>query len=162
MKRVSGGLLVQEIDRITAEDDAWNVVTDRAPTEDEAAALRFAWRVCGHVKSNAIVLARCGLNPEEPEGAPKPGYRLVGMGAGQTNRVGSARIAIDQANDLARGSVLASDAFFPKPDGPATAAEAGITAIVQPGGSVEDDKVIEVCNRYDLAMVFTQRRHFRH
>ncbi|MBW3623006.1 MAG: bifunctional phosphoribosylaminoimidazolecarboxamide formyltransferase/IMP cyclohydrolase [Armatimonadetes bacterium] len=161
-KPISGGLLVQEADRITAEDDGWTVVTKRAPTEEEAAALRFVWRVCLHVKSNAVALARAGLNPEEPEGEPRPGYRLVGMGAGQPNRVLSTRIAIEQANELARGAVLASDAFFPKPDGPETAAEAGITAIIQPGGSVEDEKAIEVCNRYDVAMVFTGRRHFRH
>jgi phosphoribosylaminoimidazolecarboxamide formyltransferase/IMP cyclohydrolase len=125
-------------------------------------ALRFAWRVCSHVKSNSIVLARAGLNPDEPEGAPKPGYWIVGMGAGQPNRVASVRIALEQANELSKGAVLASDAFFPKPDGPETAAEAGVTAIIQPGGSVEDEKSIEVCNRYGLAMVFTGRRHFRH
>jgi phosphoribosylaminoimidazolecarboxamide formyltransferase/IMP cyclohydrolase len=161
-KRVSGGLLVQERDAIGDADDEWRVVTRRAPSEEEAAALRFAWRVCVHVKSNAIVLARAGLNPEDPDGEPKPGFRMVGMGAGQPNRVNPVRLAIEQANELARGSVLASDAFFPKPDGPETAAHAGVTAIIQPGGSVEDEKAIEVCNRYDVAMVFTGRRHFRH
>ncbi len=162
LKRVTGGLLIQERDQLTAADDDWTVVSDRAPSEDEAAALRFAWRVCAHVKSNAIVLARCGLNPDEPDGAAKAGVRMVGMGAGQPNRVLPVRLAIEQANDLAKGAVLASDAFFPKPDGPETAALAGITAIIQPGGSVEDDKAVEVCNQYGMAMVFTGRRHFRH
>jgi phosphoribosylaminoimidazolecarboxamide formyltransferase/IMP cyclohydrolase len=161
-KRVTGGLLVQERDAMGAEDDAWKIVTDRAPTKEEEAALRFAWRVCSHVKSNSIVLARAGLNPDEPDGVPKTGYWMVGMGAGQPNRVASTRIAIEQANELSKGAVLASDAFFPKPDGPETAAEAGVTAIIQPGGSVEDEKSIEVCNRYGMAMVFTGRRHFRH
>jgi phosphoribosylaminoimidazolecarboxamide formyltransferase/IMP cyclohydrolase len=108
----------------------------------------FAWRVVKHVKSNAIVMAKDGA--------------LRGVGAGQMNRVRSVRLAIEQAAEHASGCVLASDAFFPFPDGPETAAKAGITAIIQPGGSVKDDEVVAVCDDYNIAMVFTGVRHFRH
>jgi phosphoribosylaminoimidazolecarboxamide formyltransferase/IMP cyclohydrolase len=114
----------------------------------ELAALKFAWVLCKHVKSNAIVLAK--------ESA------LVGVGAGQMSRVDSVEIAVNKAGARSYGSVLASDAFFPFPDGPEAAAEAGVTALIQPGGSVKDSEVIAVCDRRNLAMVFTGVRHFRH
>src|SRR5581483_9819101 len=128
-KRVGGGLVVQDRDA-TASGEVKNgkVVTQRAPTPDEIASLELAWRVCKHVKSNAIVLA-------------KP-HRTVGVGAGQMSRVVSVQIAVEKAGAEARGSVMASDAFFPFPDGLEAAAKAGITAVAQPGGSVKDADVI--------------------
>ena len=153
VKQVSGGLLLQDRDA-TAKDEVrlGRVVTQRAPTADEIAALTFGWAVCKHVKSNAIVLAR-------GDGGT---LRTVGVGAGQMSRVISVDIAARKAGDLASGSVLASDAFFPFPDGVERAAEAGVRAIAQPGGSVRDDEVIAAANRADIAMVFTSVRHFRH
>jgi phosphoribosylaminoimidazolecarboxamide formyltransferase / IMP cyclohydrolase len=157
-RQVSGGILIQDKDtgRITAQD--LRVVTDRAPTEVELADLLFAWTVAKHVKSNAIVYARNGAT--------------VGIGAGQMSRVDSTRIAARKALDMAealgltepptRGSTVASDAFFPFPDGLLAAAEAGATAFIQPGGSVRDDEVIAAANEAGLAMVFTGMRHFRH
>lgn len=145
---VEGGLLLQSPDLHRLNPEDLKVVSKRQPTTEEIEELLFAWRAVKHVKSNAIVLTR--------------DKALVGVGAGQMNRVGSVKIAAAQAGDLAKGAVLASDAFFPKPDGPQEAAEAGITAIIQPGGSVEDPNVIEVADRYNLAMVFTGVRHFRH
>jgi len=124
------------------------VATKRAPTSDEMRSLEFAWRVCKHVKSNAIVLAR--------------GEATVGVGAGQMSRVVSVELACSKAGDKARGSALASDAFFPFPDGIEVAAKAGVTAIAQPGGSVNDAKVIAAADGMQLAMVFTGVRHFRH
>ena len=148
LRRVSGGLLAQDSDPITADGAVWRVVTDRAPTEEQIASLRFAWQACAFVKSNAIVLVQ--------------GQTLVGMGAGQPSRVDATDLAARKAGARARGSVLASDAFFPKPDGIETAAAAGVVAIVQPGGSQGDDECIAAANRLGLAMVFTGRRHFRH
>lgn len=145
---VRGGLLVQDRDAELESGEPMNVVTDRAPTEEELDQLRFAWSVVKHVKSNAIVLAT-------DDGT-------VGVGAGQTNRVGAARIAIEQAGLRARGSVMASDAFFPMPDTIEIAAEAGITAIVQPGGSIRDSDCIEAANKFGIAMVCTGVRHFKH
>ncbi|MBX5436379.1 MAG: bifunctional phosphoribosylaminoimidazolecarboxamide formyltransferase/IMP cyclohydrolase [Alicyclobacillaceae bacterium] len=145
-RRVSGGLLIQEVDRAAGGD--WRVVTERAPSEAEWQALQFAWRVVKYVKSNAIVLATR--------------TRTTGIGAGQMNRVGSARIAIEQAGPLARESVMASDAFFPMPDTVEAAAAAGVRAIVQPGGSIRDDDSIQAANRHGIAMVFTGERHFLH
>lgn len=157
-RQVAGGFLVQGRDsgRIGAAD--LRCVTERAPTGTELSDLMFAWRVAKHVKSNAIVYAR--------EGA------TVGIGAGQMSRVDSTRIAARKAEDMAqvlglhepltRGAVVASDAFFPFADGLLTAVEAGATAIIQPGGSMRDDEVIEAANRAGLAMVFTGQRHFRH
>jgi phosphoribosylaminoimidazolecarboxamide formyltransferase/IMP cyclohydrolase len=145
---VSGGLLVQEPDRHVLRREDCRVVTERAPTEDEWARLLFAWTVVKHVKSNAIVLTRDD--------------QTVGVGAGQMNRVGAARIAIEQAGDLARGAVLASDAYFPMRDTVDTAAAAGVTAIIQPGGSIRDAESIAAANEAGLAMVFTGVRHFRH
>jgi phosphoribosylaminoimidazolecarboxamide formyltransferase/IMP cyclohydrolase len=124
------------------------VVTKRAPTPEELASLEFAWRVCKHVKSNAIILAK--------------GTRTVGVGAGQMSRVVSVQIACEKAGPEAAGSVLASDAFFPFPDGVEAAAAKGIKAVAQPGGSVKDADVVAAADRLGLAMVLTGYRHFRH
>jgi len=148
-KRVGGGIVVQDRDATgPGEVMAAKVVTKRAPTEAELRALDFAWRVAKHVKSNAIVLGTGG--------------ETVGVGAGQMSRVESVRIAISKAADKAKGSVLASDAFFPFPDGLELALAAGITAVVQPGGSVKDADVIAAADKAGAAMVFTGARHFRH
>jgi phosphoribosylaminoimidazolecarboxamide formyltransferase/IMP cyclohydrolase len=148
-KRVGGGLVVQDRDATAAgEVLAGKVATKRPPTDDEKRGLEFAWRVCKHVKSNAIVLAR--------------GEVTVGVGAGQMSRVISVQIACEKAGDKAKGSVLASDAFFPFPDGVEAAAKAGVTAIAQPGGSVNDAHVIAAADAAGMAMVLTGVRHFRH
>ncbi|MBX3247594.1 MAG: bifunctional phosphoribosylaminoimidazolecarboxamide formyltransferase/IMP cyclohydrolase [Myxococcales bacterium] len=148
-KRVSGGLVVQDRDATArAEVSSGRVVTARAPSAEELAALELAWRVCKHVKSNAIVLAK--------------GNVTVGVGAGQMSRVLAVEIAAQKAGELARGSVMASDAFFPFPDGVEAAAKAGVTAIAQPGGSKKDDDVIAAADRAGIAMIFTGVRHFRH
>ena len=148
IKSITGGLLVQTADALVEDRNEWQVVTKREPTEREWSDLMFAWRVVKHVKSNAIVLARDGVT--------------VGIGAGQMNRAISVKIAVEHAGEKARGAALASDAFFPHPDGPEYAAKAGVTAIIQPGGSKRDEDVIAVANEYDIAMVFTGARHFRH
>ncbi|QSB48974.1 bifunctional phosphoribosylaminoimidazolecarboxamide formyltransferase/IMP cyclohydrolase [Parageobacillus toebii] len=145
---VQGGLLVQETDTHTLDDAEIKVVTKREPTEQEWEALRFAWKVVKHVKSNAIVLAKDGMT--------------IGIGAGQMNRVGAAKIAIEQAGEKAKGAVLASDAFFPMDDTVEAAAKAGITAIIQPGGSIRDADSIKKADEYGIAMVFTGIRHFKH
>jgi phosphoribosylaminoimidazolecarboxamide formyltransferase/IMP cyclohydrolase len=148
-KRVSGGLVVQDRDATAAgEVTRGKVATRRAPTAEELASLEFAWRVCKHVKSNAIVLAR--------------GEVTVGVGAGQMSRVVSVQIACEKAGDKSRGSVLASDAFFPFPDGVEAAVRAGVTAIAQPGGSVKDADVVAAADAAGVAMVLTGVRHFRH
>jgi len=148
-KRVGGGLVMQDRDATgPSEVRAGKVVTQRAPTDEEFQALDFAWRVCKHVKSNAIVFAK-------PD-------RTVGVGAGQMARVTAVGIAAQKASELSRGAVMASDAFFPFPDGIEAAAQAGITAVVQPGGSKGDDAVIAAADAAGLAMVFTGVRHFRH
>ena len=150
-KRVRGGLLVQDFDTELELREDMQVMTRRKPSEREWGELLFAMRVCKHVRSNAIVLAK--------------GVGTVGIGAGQMSRVDSVRIAVDKAaaasNDLG-GAVLASDAFFPFADGPQLAIDAGVRAIIQPGGSQRDREVIEACDAADVAMVFTARRHFRH
>ena len=145
---VKGGILVQTSDdgRVTEED--LQVVTNRKPTVEEIEDLLFTWKAVKHVKSNAIVL---GKNKQ-----------TIGIGAGQMNRVGAAKIAIEQAGEKANGAVLASDAFFPMPDTVEEAAKAGITAIIQPGGSKRDQDSIDVCNEHGIAMVFTNMRHFKH
>jgi phosphoribosylaminoimidazolecarboxamide formyltransferase/IMP cyclohydrolase len=148
LRSVPGGLLLQSRDLHDADPRGWKVVTRRAPTADELEALSFAWSVVKHVKSNAIVLAHRDVT--------------VGIGMGQTNRVDSVRIAAQRAGEKARGAALASDAFFPFPDGVEAAIAAGITAVAQPGGSVRDDEVIAAADRADVAMVFTGVRHFRH
>lgn len=148
MKKVSGGLLIQEADVETAKRDDMKVVTKRQPTAEEWEQLLFAWKVVKHVKSNAIVVA--GDN------------QTFGVGAGQMNRVGSAQIALEQAGDKAKGAVLSSDAFFPFRDTLDAAAKAGITAIIQPGGSVRDEESIQAADEHGIAMVFTGMRHFKH
>ncbi|MEC0094337.1 bifunctional phosphoribosylaminoimidazolecarboxamide formyltransferase/IMP cyclohydrolase [Paenibacillus macquariensis] len=145
---IDGGMVVQESDVHSVNVAELNVVTDRKPTEDELKQLLFGWKVVKHVKSNAIVLAADNMT--------------VGVGAGQMNRVGSAKIAIEQAGDKAKGSVLASDAFFPMGDTVEFAAKAGITAIIQPGGSIKDEESIKAANEHGIAMVFTGVRHFKH
>ncbi|VTR92243.1 purine biosynthesis protein purh : Bifunctional purine biosynthesis protein PurH OS=Desulfotomaculum ruminis (strain ATCC 23193 / DSM 2154 / NCIB 8452 / DL) GN=purH PE=3 SV=1: MGS: AICARFT_IMPCHas [Gemmata massiliana] len=147
-RRVDGGLLVQARDYGADKPDAWKVVTKRKPTEAEFNALYFSWFVCKHVKSNAIVLAR--------------DTQVVGVGAGQMSRVVSVEIAVKKAGEKSKGSVLASDAFFPFPDNVHAAAAAGVTAIIQPGGSVKDPDSIAACDEHGIAMLFTGVRHFRH
>lgn len=147
-RRVDGGLLVQTRDVGADNPDTWKCVTKRKPTEAEFHALHFAWFVCKHVKSNAIVLAK--------------DTHVVGVGAGQMSRVVSVEIAVKKAGDKSKGSVLASDAFFPFPDNVHAAAAAGVTAIIQPGGSVKDKDSIDACDQHGIAMLFTGVRHFRH
>lgn len=148
-KRVGGGLVVQARDATAASEvTSGKVVTKRAPTADELRSLEFAWRVCKHVKSNAIVLAK--------------GEHTVGVGAGQMSRVISVQIACEKAGQESKGSVLASDAFFPFPDGLERAAQHGITAVAQPGGSVKDADVIAAADALGVAMITTGIRHFRH
>jgi phosphoribosylaminoimidazolecarboxamide formyltransferase/IMP cyclohydrolase len=151
VKRVRGGLLVQDRDTGLELRDEMGVVTRRRPSEEEWGEMLFAMRACKHVHSNAIVLAR--------------GLATAGIGAGQMSRVDSVRIAVDKARvaglDL-EGAAMASDAFFPFADGPQTAIEAGVRAIIQPGGSQRDVDVVEACDAAGVAMVFTARRHFRH
>ena len=148
MRSVRGGLLVQTPDRVIADESAWRVVTRRAPTEEERRSLAFAWRAVKHVKSNAIVLAQ--------------GTATVGVGAGQMNRVDSVYLAARRAGERARGAVMGSDAFFPFTDGIEAAAAAGVTACIQPGGSLRDDDAIAAADRTGMAMIFTGERHFRH
>ncbi|MFD2629555.1 bifunctional phosphoribosylaminoimidazolecarboxamide formyltransferase/IMP cyclohydrolase [Oceanobacillus kapialis] len=145
---VKGGLLVQDSDNgeVTREDIT--IPTKRQPTDKELTDLLFAWKAVKHVKSNAIVLAKDN--------------QTVGVGAGQMNRIGSANIAIEQAGEKAKGAVLASDAFFPMPDTVEAAAKAGVTAIIQPGGSKRDQDSIDVCNEHGITMVYTGMRHFKH
>jgi phosphoribosylaminoimidazolecarboxamide formyltransferase / IMP cyclohydrolase len=148
VRPIAGGLLVQTIDCDPADPTSWRVVTAREPNAQEIDDLAFAWHAVRHVKSNAIVLAR--------------DRALTGVGSGQPNRLESVRIAVDKAGERASGSVLASDAFFPFPDGLETAIAAGVTAAIQPGGSVRDEAVIAAADRAGVAMVFTGTRHFRH
>jgi phosphoribosylaminoimidazolecarboxamide formyltransferase/IMP cyclohydrolase len=151
IKRVRGGILVQDRDTGMEERELMSVATERKPSEEEWGELLFAMRVCKHVRSNAIVLSR--------------GLGTAGIGAGQMSRVDSVRIAIDKAAAAGRaldGAVLASDAFFPFADGPQLAIDAGVRAIIQPGGSQRDLEVVEACDAAGVAMVFTARRHFRH
>jgi phosphoribosylaminoimidazolecarboxamide formyltransferase / IMP cyclohydrolase len=148
LKNISGGMLVQDADLRLLADADLKVVTKRAPTSEETRALLFAWKVCKHVKSNAIVYARDG--------------QTVGVGAGQMSRVDAAKIGAMKAQLPLKGTVAASDAFFPFPDGVEEIAKAGATAIIQPGGSQRDPEVIEAADRLGLAMLFTGVRHFRH
>ncbi|MFP3916411.1 bifunctional phosphoribosylaminoimidazolecarboxamide formyltransferase/IMP cyclohydrolase [Lysinibacillus telephonicus] len=148
MVSVEGGLLVQEDDKFGFADADIKVATDREPTEEEWKALKLGWAVVKHVKSNAIVVTDTQMT--------------LGVGAGQMNRVGAAKIALEQAGEKAKGAVLASDAFFPMSDTVETAAAAGITAIIQPGGSIKDQDSIDKANEYGIAMVFTGVRHFKH
>ncbi|HUW84087.1 MAG TPA: bifunctional phosphoribosylaminoimidazolecarboxamide formyltransferase/IMP cyclohydrolase [Phycisphaerae bacterium] len=148
VKPLGQAVLVQTVDAQPISGESWQVVTRREPTDAEMVDLRFAWLVCKHVKSNAIVIAK--------------GQALAGAGAGQTSRVMSCRIAAELAGERVKGAVAASDAYFPFPDGPAALAKAGVTAIVQPGGSKGDQATIDFCNEHDVAMVFTGTRHFLH
>ncbi len=147
-RAAGGGVLLMTSDVEPDDPVPWRTVTQREPTEQERADLAFAWRIARHVKSNAIVLARDGA--------------IVGVGAGQMNRVQSARLAVEQAGQKAAGAVCASDAFFPFPDGVETCLQAGVTAVVEPGGSRNDADVIAAVDAAGAAMVFTGRRHFRH
>lgn len=148
VKKVSGGLLVQTEDDLIEEETTYTVVTKVQPTKEQWDALRFAWKLVKHVKSNAILIAKDN--------------RTLGVGAGQMNRVGSAKIALEEAGAEAKGAVLASDAFFPFGDTVATAAEHGIAAIIQPGGSIRDEESIANADKAGIAMVFTHVRHFKH
>ena len=147
-KRIGGGLLVQTFDEMDEDRDKLQTVTQRRPTLEELTDLLFAWRAVRHVKSNAVVLAKK--------------HAMVGMGAGQPSRVVSVEVALRKAGERAPLSVMASDAYFPFPDGIQIAAQAGVTAIIQPGGSIRDEMAIEVADRHHMAMVFTGRRHFKH
>jgi phosphoribosylaminoimidazolecarboxamide formyltransferase / IMP cyclohydrolase len=148
-RQVAGGLLVQDRDAVLDDRATMTVATEREPSDGEWEQMLFAWRVCRHVKSNAIVLAKDGAT--------------VGIGAGQMSRVDSVRIAVEKSHlETLSETVLASDAFFPFADGPQLAIDAGVRAIIQPGGSVRDDEVIAAANAAGVAMVLTQRRHFRH
>ena len=148
VRSVAGGFLVQTRDTTTSAAAAGRVASKRAPTAAELVDLDFAWRVAKHVKSNAIVFAGGG--------------RTLGIGAGQMSRVDSVRLAISKARAPLKGSVLASDAFFPFRDNIDEAAKAGITAIIQPGGSVRDDEVLAAADEYGMAVVLSGERHFRH
>jgi phosphoribosylaminoimidazolecarboxamide formyltransferase/IMP cyclohydrolase len=148
LRQISGGILCQTADDLPDDESLWQVVTDVQPNDVQLADIRFAWSVCRHVKSNAIVLVR--------------DRALVGVGAGQMSRVDAVEIAIRKAGERARGGVLASDAFFPFEDSIHHSAAAGVAAVIQPGGSRRDDEVIAACNRYGMPMTFTGRRHFRH
>lgn len=148
IRSVNQGLLHQSVDLGDPTDATWKVVTTRKPSESELESLRFAWKACQHVKSNAIVFVQ--------------GKATVGIGGGQPNRVDCVRIAAQRAGDKSRGAVMASDAFFPFPDSVEEAAKAGITAIIAPGGSLRDEDAIETANAHQQAMVFTGVRHFRH
>ena len=147
-RRVPGGLLVQEGDTINEDEIPLRVVTKRPPTAEEMDDLKFAWRAVKHIKSNAIVMVKNNT--------------ILGMGAGQPNRVVSVFLSKEKAGEGARGAVLASDAMFPFPDSVEQAAAAGVSAIIQPGGSVRDDESIAAADKHGLAMVFTGIRHFLH
>ena len=148
IKKLVGGFLVQDRDLEACDPSQLKTVTKRAPTAEELDGLLFAERVAKHVKSNAIVIAK--------------GKRVLGVGAGQMSRVDSVKLAVEKSGDEVQGAVLASDAFFPFPDGPEAAIQSGVAALLQPGGSVRDEAVIETCDKLGAAMVFTGTRHFRH
>jgi phosphoribosylaminoimidazolecarboxamide formyltransferase/IMP cyclohydrolase len=148
LRSLLGGVLLQESDDLAVEPETWRVASQRQPSEEEWLDLRFAWKIVRHVRSNAIVVASDG--------------QTLGIGAGQTNRVGSARLALEAAGDGAKGAVLASDGFFPFADTIRMAAAYGIRAVIQPGGSVRDDDSIAECDAHGLAMLITGRRHFLH
>jgi phosphoribosylaminoimidazolecarboxamide formyltransferase/IMP cyclohydrolase len=152
-KKITGGMLVQTRDLIGLNEDQWKVVTKRAPSEPEMADLRLAWLICKHTKSNAITICRDGMS--------------LGNGAGQMSRVKSCDLAIQLAResghgDRLTGAVAAGDAFFPVPDGPQKLIDAGITAIIHPGGSNRDADTIAACDAADVAMILTGTRHFKH
>ena len=148
LRPIDGGMLVQTTDDVPVDIEHWSVVTDAKPTDEQWDDIKFAWQVCAAVSSNAVVYAK--------------DRQAFGIGAGQQNRLDSSRIAAERSAGRAEGGVCASDAFFPFRDGLDAAVEAGIRAVVQPGGSVRDDEVIAAANEAGIAMVFTGRRHFRH
>jgi phosphoribosylaminoimidazolecarboxamide formyltransferase/IMP cyclohydrolase len=148
VRSIAGGLLVQDADVAAEDETAWTVPTKAQPDAATLDELRFAWRACKHVKSNAIVLTR--------------GRAVVGVGAGQMSRVDSVRLAVDKAGGRSTGALLASDAFFPFRDGPDAALDAGVVALIQPGGSLRDAEVVAACDERNVPMVLTGRRHFRH
>lgn len=149
MKKVAGGLLVQDMDnRLLKETQPWKVVTSREPSEKELEDLLFAWKVVKHTKSNGIAIAR--------------DKQSLGIGPGQVNRIWAVEHAVKRSGNKVKGAVLASDAFFPFDDCVEAAAKAGITAIIQPGGSVKDQLSIDACNRHGITMLFTGMRHFKH
>jgi len=148
LKKVAGGILVQTPDESVTEEGNFKVVTERTPTLEELTDLLFAWRCVRHVTSNAIVLVK--------------GLASVGVGPGQLSRVVAVEVAVRKAGENARLAVMASDAYFPFPDGIEVAARAGVTAIIQPGGSLRDAMMIETANKHRMAMLFTGRRHFKH
>lgn len=148
LRPIEGGMLVQQADILPDLEQDWEIVTEQDPEEEIWRDMQFGWDLVRHVKSNAIVICR--------------DQALVGVGAGQMSRVDSVEIALEKAGDRAKGAVLASDAFFPFPDSIHRAAQAGITTIVQPGGSRRDNEVIEACDQHGIAMVFTELRHFKH
>src|SRR5690606_20371679 len=148
VRSIAGGLLVQTADVVSMDRSAWSVVTEREPSESEWRDLELAWRLVARVTSNTIVLVKDG--------------QAVGIGAGQQNRRDAGRIAAEKAAGRAVGGACASDAFFPFRDGLDAAAEAGATAVIQPGGSIRDQEVIDAANEYGMAMVFTGERHFKH
>jgi phosphoribosylaminoimidazolecarboxamide formyltransferase/IMP cyclohydrolase len=148
MKKVAGGLLVQEYNTELFNENELKCVTEKQPTTKEMEDMKFAMKVVKYTKSNAIVVVK--------------DMATIGVGPGQTNRVTSAKIAIDYGGDRTKGAVLSSDAYFPFPDTVEAAAAAGITAIIQPGGSIRDQESIDACNKHGIAMVFTGMRHFKH
>jgi phosphoribosylaminoimidazolecarboxamide formyltransferase/IMP cyclohydrolase len=148
MHKIVGGMLVQQRDLLGVDEASWKVVSNRKPTQKEMADLKFAWLVCKHVKSNAIVVAKDGM--------------LMGAGAGQMDRPSAARLAISKAGERVRGCVAASDAFFPFPDAPQLLLEAGVTAIIHPGGSLRDQETLDAVNKANAAIVITGQRHFKH
>jgi phosphoribosylaminoimidazolecarboxamide formyltransferase/IMP cyclohydrolase len=148
VRQISGGFLVQDPHHFASTRNDWRVVTKAAPTPEQWVDLELAWRICGHVKSNSIVLVK--------------DRQAVGIGAGQQNRVESGEIAAKKAAGRARGGACASDAFYPFEDGIEAAAAAGVAAVIQPGGSMRDDAIIEKADELGLAMVFTGERHFLH
>jgi phosphoribosylaminoimidazolecarboxamide formyltransferase/IMP cyclohydrolase len=148
LHKIVGGYLVQQRDLSGLNESDWKVATHRPPTAAELTDLRFAWLICKHVKSNAIVLAKDQM--------------LIGAGAGQMDRPSAARLAIGKAGDRAKDSVAASDAFFPFPDGPELLFNAGVTAIIHPGGSLKDKETIDLANSRNAAVILTGQRHFKH
>lgn len=147
LRRIDGGFVIQDRDSVTV-DDGWTVVSERQPTDAEMADLRFAWVVCAHTKSNAIVIAKDGA--------------AIGVGAGDQSRVGASERAVARAGERSAGAVAASDAFFPFRDGIEALADVGVTAVIEPGGSVRDEEVIAAANEAGVALVFTGKRHFKH
>ena len=143
-----GGILIQDSDKQENNEDSWVVVTKNAPSSKEFLDLKFAWKICKHVKSNAIVIAK--------------DQQTLGIGAGQMNRVGSSKIALEAAQRISHGGVLASDGFFPFSDTVELANKYGIRSIIQPGGSIRDEESINMCDSKGISMIFTKKRHFLH